>query len=172
MQRLDLGRQVADMTIGARILKDRAEDLGGIQIVDGPLDDADAQRRRSRLDHGDGLGVQVMGNEERIGLGFGLPPRHRHRLGRRRRLVQQAGIGDGKPGQIGDHGLKVQQRLEPSLGDLGLIGGIGGVPGRVFQNVALDRRRGEGAMIALSDEAGHHGVLLRHVLHAGQQRGF
>ena len=31
------------------------------------------------------------------------------------RLVEQRGVGDRQAGQVGDHGLEVQQRLEPAL---------------------------------------------------------
>ncbi len=171
VQRRDLGRQVADMAMGAGILEDRAEDLIGLQIADPALEDADAKGRGPRLDHGDGLGMQIIGHEEGIGAGLGLPARHRHRLGRRRRLVQQAGIGDGQPGEVGDHGLIIQQRLQPALRDFGLVGGIGGVPGRVFQDVALDRGRRDGAVITLPDQAGHDAIPGRDLLHPGQQRG-
>ena len=171
MQRLDLGGQVADMAIGAGILEHRGKDLIRHQIVNRALDDANAQRRRPRLDHRDGLRVQVMGDKERVGLGFRLPPRHGHRLGRRGRLVQQRCVRHRQPGQIRDHGLEVQQRLQPPLRDLGLIGGIGRVPGRVLQDVALDRGGRDGAIVTLADQAGHHPVLVRHLTHACQQPG-
>ena len=95
---------------------------------------------------------------------------HRHRLGRCGRLVQQRGVGHVQPGQVADHGLEVQQRLEPALTDLGLIGRVGGVPGRVFQDVAQDRRRRGGAVIALTDQRGQNLVLTRHLLSCGRAR--
>ena len=53
----------------------------------------------------------------------------RHRLGRGGALVEQRGVGGGQPGQVADHGLEVEQRLEPALGDLRLVRRVGGVPG-------------------------------------------
>ena len=53
----------------------------------------------------------------------------RHRLGGRGRLVEHGGAGDRQPGEVGDHRLEVEQRLEPALADLGLVGRVGGVPG-------------------------------------------
>ena len=47
----------------------------------------------------------------------------------------------GQPGQVGDHGLEVEQRLEPALADLRLVRRVGGVPGRALQHVAADHRR-------------------------------
>ena len=35
----------------------------------------------------------------------------------------------GQPGEVADHGLEVEQRLEPALGDLRLVRRVGGVPG-------------------------------------------
>ena len=75
----------------------------------------------------------------------------RHRLGRRGALVEQRGVGGRQPGQVADHGLEVEQRLEPALGDLRLVRRVGGVPGRVLQHVAPDHRRGDGAVVAEPD---------------------
>ena len=46
----------------------------------------------------------------------------RHRLCRRRRLVEQRSIGDSEPGQVRDDRLKIEQRLKSPLADLRLIG--------------------------------------------------
>ena len=59
-----------------------------------------------------------------------------------------------QPGQVGDHGLEVEQRLQAALGDLRLVRRVGGVPGRVLQDVAQDHRRGEGAVVAEADHRG------------------
>ena len=56
--------------------------------------------------------------------GLGHAPAQRHRLGGRGRLVQHAGARGGESGEVGDHRLEVQQRLQPALGDLGLVGGV------------------------------------------------
>ena len=172
MKRSNLRGEILHMAIGAGILEDRAKDRRSIDLFRVADDAVDAKRAGAGLDHGDGLRVTVPVDEERARLGPGAAFGHRHGFGRRRRLVQQAGIGNGQAGQVGDHCLVVQQRLEPPLRDFRLIGGIGCVPGGVFQNVALDRRRGDGAVIALPDQAGHHPVLCRHLAHFRQQLVF
>ena len=64
---------------------------------------------------------------------------------RRRRCASSSSeaFGGRQPGEVGDHGLEVQQRLEPALADLRLVRRVGGVPGRVLQHVAPDHRRGD-----------------------------
>ncbi len=56
-----------------------------------------------------------------------------------------------RPVRSADHGLEVEQRLEAALGDLRLVGRVGGVPGRVLQHVAPDHRRRDGAVVAQAD---------------------
>jgi len=84
--------------------------------------------------------------------------RERHRLGGGGALVQQRGVGHRQPGEVGHHGLEGEQRLEPALRDLGLVGRVGRVPSRVLEHVALDHRRREAAGIALADVAPEHRV--------------
>ena len=78
--------------------------------------------------------------------------RHGHRFGRGGAFVEQRRIGDLEPGEIGDHGLEIQQGFQPALADLGLIWRVGRVPGRILQDVALDHRRQDRAVIALPDQ--------------------
>ena len=87
------------------------------------------------------------------------PAQQRHRLGRGRRLVEQRGVGDGQAGEVGDHRLEVQQRLQPALADLGLVGRVGGVPGRVLEHVAPDHRRGDRAAGSPARSSGRSTVL-------------
>ena len=82
----------------------------------------------------------------------------RHRLGGGGRLIEHRGIGDVQPGEVGDHGLEVQQRLQPALADLRLVRRVGGVPGRVLHDVAQQHRRREGVVVALPDHRHRDGV--------------
>ena len=59
------------------------------------------------------VGVSV--DKENLPVILGEPPRHRHRLGGGCRLVEEGSVGDLQPGQVGDHGLEVEQSLQPPL---------------------------------------------------------
>ena len=88
-------------------------------------------------------------------------PGQGHRLGGGGGFVQQRCIGDVHPGEVGAHRLEVDQRFHPALRDLRLVRRVGGVPGRVLEDVAQDHVRHVGAVIALADEAAEHLVLRR-----------
>src|SRR6478735_6358267 len=81
-----------------------------------------------------------------------------HRLGDRGGLVEERRAGDGEAGQVADDGLEVDKCLEPALGDLRLVRRVGGVPGGVLQDVALDHRRGHRAVVAEADHRAHQRV--------------
>ena len=76
-----------------------------------------------------------------VRLRLGDAPRHGHGFGRGGRLVEQRGVGEFQAGQVDDHLLVVEQRFQPALGDLGLVGRVGGVPAGVLQDVAQDHLR-------------------------------
>ena len=98
--------------------------------------------------------------------------RERHRLGGGGRLVEHRRAGDRHAGEVADHGLEVDQRLHPALRDLGLVGRVGGVPGRVLEDVAQDDARRVRAVVALADEALEHAVARRDRLQFGQRLRF
>ena len=86
--------------------------------------------------------MTLVGDEERL-LARLAADRvgHRHRFGGRRPLVEQRRVRDLQTGEIDHHRLEGQQRLEPSLRDLGLIRRVGRVPAGILEHVALDDRR-------------------------------
>ena len=88
------------------------------------------------------------------------PVAHRHRLAGRGRLVEQGRVGDVHAGEVAHHRLEVEQRLEPSLRDLGLVRRVRGVPGRVLQHVAQDDGRRDRVRVAHADERGEDVVAL------------
>ena len=58
-----------------------------------------------------------------------------------------------------DHRLEIEQRLEPALGDLGLVGRVRGVPAGVLEDVPLDDRRRDAVVVAHPDERAENLVL-------------
>ena len=168
----DLAGQVTHMAPSAGILEDRTEDSLGLQIFGRTHDHLNPQRQSPGLDHANGLRMAVFIHEERASLRFCHPLGHGHGFRRSRRLVQKTGIGNLKAREVGHHGLIVQQSLQATLGNLGLIGGIGRVPGRIFQDIPLDRRRRHRAIIALPDQRGQHLVAPRNPAHPGQKLMF
>ncbi len=151
----DQAREVADLAVSAGVLEDRAEDAGSVQILEGIADDdLPAERLRPGLQERNRLGMAVLIDEKRLRLGLCNALRNGHGFGCCRRLVEQRGVRDVQPGQIANHGLVVEQGFQPPLTDFRLIGRIGGVPGRVLEDIALDDRRGDGPVVALTDQ-GH-----------------
>ena len=180
------GGQVVQGTVHRGVLHEDAEHLGtagrGAQLVGGGHggevgdDDRDAQGCCAGAHHPEGL-WEDLGVDEQHGVCRGLArtAHQGHRLGRGRRLVEQRGPGDRQAGQVADDGLEVEQRLEPALGDLGLVGRVGGVPGGVLEHVALHHGRGEGAVVAEPDHRGDPAVAGGHLTklleHGGLRRG-
>ncbi len=111
----------------------------------------DADRLRPRLQHRDRLRVAAERNEERGRRVAADAPAHHHRLGRRGGFVQQRGVGHRQAGQVAHQRLEIQHPFQPSLRDLGLVGRIRGVPGRVLQHVAGDHLRQPGRVVAHAD---------------------
>ena len=97
-------------------------------------------------------GWQFSSTKNAVCLGFRHALGHGHGFGGGGRLVEQRGIGDVEAGQVADHRLVVQQRFQAALADFRLVRRIGRVPGRIFQNVALDHRRRDRAVVALADQ--------------------
>ena len=105
------------------------------------------------------MGVGV--DEKDVGGARGDTAGHRHRLGRGGALVEERRVGQVHAAQIADEGLEVEERLQPALADLGLVGRVGGVPSRVLEHVAGDDRRHHRAVVAHADERRERLVPLR-----------
>ncbi len=168
---------IADHPAGARVLGQHTEgpgrQVGGRgDLVDGPGDHLQTQGPGSGGHHGQRLGVAVLVDyEDRAGLGV-EPAAHGHGLGCGGGFVQQRGVGQLHAGQVAHHGLEVEQCLQPALGDLGLVGRVGRVPGRVLQHVAQDHGRGDGVGVAQADQRGEHLVAVSERPEPGQGLGF
>jgi hypothetical protein len=166
---LDKRRQVVDQPGRRRVLGDDGEAVVRRQQRRHRADQhLQSERLAARADDLDRLRVAVGGDDQRVGPGLHAAPRQRHRLGRRRGLVEHRRAGHRQAGEVGHHGLEVDQRLQPALADLGLVGRVRRVPGRVLEDVAQDDARRVGAVVALADEAPEHLVLRRDGLQLGQ----
>ena len=76
-------------------------------------------------------------------------PAERHGFGGGRASSSSEALAIGRPVRSRDQGLEVEQRFEPALRNFGLVGGVGGVPAGVFQEVAQDDARRVGAVVTL-----------------------
>ncbi|ENO95722.1 putative metal-dependent RNase [Thauera phenylacetica B4P] len=158
----DDGGVVGHLAGARRVLQQHAEDLVRGEFGRGVADDdLEAERLGAGAHHLDGLRVAVARDEEGLGLALRQALAEGHGLGRGGGLVEQRGVGDLQAGEVGDHGLEVEQRLQATLRDLGLVRGVGGVPGRVLEHVAQDDRGREGVVVARADERAQHPVLAR-----------
>ena len=138
---VDHRARVADPAGRAGVLDQHAAQLAvGQPVGEVGDDDLDAHRLGAGADHVDGLRQRVGVDHERAGRLAVRPAYERHRLGRGGALVEQRGVGGRQAGEVADHGLEVEQRLEPALRDLGLVRRVGGVPAGVLEHVAPDHR--------------------------------
>lgn len=96
---------------------------------------------------------------------------HGHGLSGGGSLIQQGGVGNIHSGEVSDHGLEVEEGLEPSLGNLGLVGGILGVPSGVFHQIPQDHGGGEGAIVTHPNVGTEDLVLQGDSLQRPQQLG-
>ena len=135
-----------DRARGVRVLHQDAEAVLAHRV--GPVvsdHDRDAEGLGTGLHDVNRLGMTGGGDKEDPVLACGAllqAVAHHHGLGGGRALVQHGAISDLEAGQVADHGLEVQDRFEPALGNLGLVGGVGGVPGGVLQDCPLDHAGG------------------------------
>ncbi|MNG98837.1 hypothetical protein D3C79_579930 [compost metagenome] len=159
VQMVDLRAQVAHLAVGIRVLQQGPENRVFAKVIHRVDDQLEAEALGTGLEYRQGLRVTVLVGEEGIALVARHPLGQGHGLGGGGGFVEQRGIGQGQPGEVDDHLLEVQQRLQPALGNLGLIRRVGGVPARVFQHVAQDDRGGDGAVVAHADQAGPDLVL-------------
>mmetsp|Transcript_12825 Transcript_12825/g.27710 ORF Transcript_12825/g.27710 Transcript_12825/m.27710 type:complete len:423 (-) Transcript_12825:102-1370(-) len=135
-----------------------------------PHDHVDADRLRPGLNQRDCLGMHVVADEELILLPLlSLEAEaHLHRLRGRRALVQQAGHAHGQSRQIGAERLKVEEHLQPALGDLGLVGGVGRVPPGVLEHVSQYHVRNDRVVVSHADVGFHHLILIGHRFDGGE----
>ena len=144
--------EVPDGARATRVLLHHAEELAdGQAVVEIGHGDLDPEWLEARLQHGQRLREAVGVDEDPVGLDPGAPAHERDRLGHRGALVEQRGVGRLEPAEIRHHCLEVQQGLQAALTDLGLVRGVGGVPGRTLEDVASDHTGRDRAVVAEAD---------------------
>ena len=174
MRGSDFLRQVAYRTGCPGILQQQRKRVGGAdgaEIARRDRGQGQTQRLGSRGEDGKRLRMEVCSDRQDIGSGLARCVRHGHRLRGGGGLVEQGRVGDLHACQLADHRLEVQQRFQPALCDFSLVGRVGRVPAWIFQHVAQDHRRREGAVIAHSDQAFRRRVLRRQGAQFGYHRG-
>ena len=139
--------------------------------------DVDPERSKPRGQHGERLRQAVGVDHDPVGLASRSPAHQCDRLGHRRAFVQQRCVRRVQPGQVRHHGLEVQQRLQPTLADLGLVRRVGRVPGRALEHVAPDHARRDRPVVAQADHGfgdhvapGQAAQLLEHGLLGSRRR--
>lgn len=121
--------EVAEGTVGVGVLDEAAAVLLGGEVGGGGIadDDLNALELGTHLDAADHLGVAVGGDEELGSLLAAVGVGHLEGLGGGGGVIEEGGVGDGETGEVGDHGLVVQESLETALR---MKGRRRGVPGR------------------------------------------
>ena len=151
-------RIVAHRSVGGRVLHDGAElaacEFVFVVFID---DQFDSERFAARQQHVERLREDVAIDEELVAAlldGFARTQRkhHSHRFGGGGALVEQRAVADLHARERDHGGLEIQQRFEATLRDLGLIGGVGGVPRGVLEDVARNGGRHGRRVIAHADE--------------------
>ena len=150
---------VLDATIRRGILHEGAEERGverGVTPWSG--DDVESERLGARAEEGDGLRMDVV-RHEKLGAGAFDPMGHGHGFGRGGGFVEERGVRNFHTGQVGDHGLEIEESFETSLGEFGLIRRVGGIPTWILEDVAQDDRRGVAVVVAHAEVGGLRFVL-------------
>jgi hypothetical protein len=164
--------EVADGAGGAGLGTHDAEDVFAdealCEVSDG---DAEVHGLGPGADDGDGLRMEFGVEDDGCPLLHGST-HEQDRLGDGGGLIEQRGVGDVEAGEVLDDLLEVQQCFEPTLGDLGLVGGVGGVPGGVLHQVAADHGGRDRVVVALTDELSAHDVLAGKVAQIGEDVEF
>ena len=172
------GGEVADGTRRAGILLHHPEEVPARQPgLEVRHFDVDPERRQPRGQHGQRLRQAVGVDHDPVGLARRSPAHQSDRLGYRRAFVQQRSVRRVQPGQVRHHGLEVQQRLQSTLADLGLVRRVGRVPGRALEHVAPDHTRRDRPVVAQTDHGlgdhvapGQPAQLLEHRLLGSRRR--
>ena len=144
--------QVGDFARIVRVLEDRAEDFLLSGFCRRAKNQLVAKETGTGLHHVDGLREAGGIDKEQVGLRLADPASHGHGFGGSGGFVEQRGVRQFEAGEVDDHLLVVEQGFETALGDFSLVGGVGGVPARVFQHIAQDDLGRQGVVVAHADQ--------------------
>ena len=151
---------VRDAAISCRVLHHHREDpIFRSEIMRGAAggDDFDAEGFAACADDGKSLrkNAFIDQNPPRIGH-RSRPVAERDRFRGGRAFIKERRVGNRQRGQFGHHRLEVEEGLETALADFRLIWRVGGVPGRILENVPLDDRRRHSPVVSLTDAGAEH----------------
>ena len=161
-------RVIVNRAIGRGILKERAENRlieFEARVIVGL--NFDSERLRPRPDNFDRLWMAIISDKKSFSIRNGGVTKC-HCFGGGGRLIEHGRVGNVEFGKIDNHRLKIQQRFEPALRELGLVRCVSGVPARVFEDVPLNYRRGDGVRITSPDERFRDFVFLRDCAQFGE----
>ncbi len=165
----DDGLGVDDGAVSPLVGHDHAGEVTGRQaLAQVGLDERQTDGLGAGVEDGERLGqeagVHHDGKVRPLAVGA---PHERERLGRGGALVEQRGVGRRQAHEVLDHRLEREQRLEPALGDLGLVGRVRRVPGRVLQHVAADHGGRDRRVVAEPDHRDPREVPVGQLAQAG-----
>lgn len=151
---LDEFTVVQYLTFRARVLNQHPTNVIGrvVKVLEVGDSDLDIKPLGPGLADVDGLRVAIGGDKKGLLFAFLDVVAHGHGLGGSGALVEKGSVGHGEGGEVGYHGLEVEEGLEAALGYLGLVGGVLGVPGRVLHDVPEDDGGDRGVVVAHPDE--------------------
>mmetsp|Transcript_25785 Transcript_25785/g.74612 ORF Transcript_25785/g.74612 Transcript_25785/m.74612 type:complete len:335 (+) Transcript_25785:2033-3037(+) len=161
-----------DAAIGVGILNNSTAVVSGgevsIRVV--ADDDLNANLCGTSFDQGNGLRMNIVRHIKLVSFPLLALQRetHLHGLGGSGRFVQERGDAHGQAREVRAQSLEVEEHLQPSLGDLGLVRGVCRVPARILQYVAQNDGRDDGVVVALSKVGRHDVILVGHLLDLGQ----
>ena len=173
---IDISAQIVNAAAGAGVLRQHCEVVGGQGVCPflGRIGqhNLNPKWRGACLDHFNRLRMAVTRYDEDIRFAFDGSFGQRHRFGGRGGFIQHRRVGDGHGGEVADHRLEVDQRLQPTLRDFSLVGRVGGVPGGVFKNIAQDHTGRVRAVVALANKVFEDLIFSRHGFELSQRRSF
>ena len=122
------------------------------------FEDVDAEGFHAGDEDVNDMGVEAVGDDEGVRVRFGVEGQGAG-FGAGGAFIEQGSVGDVEGGEVADEGLEIEQGFEAALGDFGLVGGVGGVPAGVFEEVSEEDRGREGIVVTEAEEGADDLVL-------------